>query len=45
VLAILEAQPAMMRELILRRIVEAWLAEQPKASGAWGAAKGSDGED
>ena len=40
-LATLEAQPQVTRELLLRRIVEAWLAWQRGACGARGTARES----
>ncbi len=42
-LAIIEVQPAKIRELILRHIVEAWLPGQRKACGTRRPAKESEG--
>ena len=44
-LAALESQPTVTRDLLSRRIVEAWLARQRGAYRARGPAGGSDGED
>jgi hypothetical protein len=43
-LAALEAQPTVARELVLRRVVEVWLAEQRRAYGAQGTSRGPDGD-
>ena len=43
-LATFEAQPTVTRELLRRRIIEAWLAGQREAYGANGPARESDAE-